>query len=67
MIGLCSALSTQAPSQSSCTGHTRAQVAPIRLDSRIVRAEPMRLPVEIFLMKPGMLMCVGQACVQGAS
>ncbi len=66
-MGLCSAPSTQAPSHSSCTGQTRAQVAPRRLDSRIVRADPRKLCVLIFLMNFGMSMCVGQAWVQGAS
>ena len=66
-IGLCSAPSTHAPSHSSCTGHTRAQVAPNKFESRMVRAEPRRIPVEIFLMNFGISMCVGQACVQGAS
>ena len=66
-IGLCSAPSTHAPSHSSCTGHTRAQVAPNKFESRMVRAEPRRFPVEIFLMNFGISMCVGQACVQGAS
>src|SRR5260370_35008915 len=66
-IGLCSAPSTQAPSHNSCTGHTRAQVAPNKFDSRMVRAEPRRFPVEIFLMNFGISMCVGEASVQGAS
>ncbi len=43
MMGLCSAPRTQAPSQSSWTGHTRAQVAPSRFDSRIVCAEPVHV------------------------
>src|SRR6202045_3602695 len=66
-MGLCSEPSTHAPSHNSCTGHTRAQVAPSKLDSRMVRAEPGKLPVEIFLMNLGMSIWVGQACVQGAS
>jgi hypothetical protein len=33
----------------------------------MVMAEPRRLPVEIFLMKRGTSMWVGQAAVQGAS
>src|SRR3989442_289558 len=65
-MGLCSAPRTQAPSHNSCTGHTRAQVAPSKLDSRMVRAEPRKFSVAIFLMNFGMSMCVGQACVQGA-
>ena len=35
--------------------------------SRIVRAEPRKFPVAIFLMNRGTSMCVGQAAVQGAS
>src|SRR5260370_27899080 len=66
-IGLCSAPSTQAPSHNSCTGHPRAQVAPSRLDSRMARAEPRKFCVAIFLMNFGISMCVGQACVHGAS
>src|SRR5215510_2488747 len=37
------------------------------LASRMVRAEPRRLPCAIFLMKRGTSMCVGQAAMQGAS
>src|SRR5580698_11085438 len=37
------------------------------LASRITRAEPRKLSVEIFLMKDGTSMWVGQAKVQGAS
>src|ERR1700693_5506224 len=66
-IGLCSEPRTQAPSHNSWTGQTRAHVAPSKLDSRIVRADPSRFPVEIFLMNFGMSICVGQAWVQGAS
>ena len=64
---LCSWFSTQAPSQSASTGQTRAQEWPSTFASRIVRAEPFRLPVVIFRMKPGMSMAVGQAWMQGAS
>lgn len=35
--------------------------------SRIVRAEPIKLPLAIFLMNFGTSMCVGHACVHGAS
>ncbi len=59
--------STHAPSQSTPTGQTREQLAPSTLDSRIVRADPGRLPLAIFLMKRGTSMCVGHACMQGAS
>ena len=58
---------TQAPSHNTSTGQTRAQLAPRMLASRIVRAEPRRLPEEIFLMNFGTSMCVGQAAAQGAS
>src|SRR5580704_1038633 len=58
---------TQAPSQSTSTGHTRAQLAPRMLASRIVIAEPRRLPEAIFLMKRGTSMWVGQAPAHGAS
>ena len=58
---------TQAPSQSTCVGQTRAQLAPSTLASRIVRAAPVRLSVAIFLMKAGTSMPVGQAAMQGAS
>src|SRR5580658_5283383 len=34
---------------------------------RITRADPRKLFVEIFLMKAGTSICVGQAIVQGAS
>ncbi len=37
------------------------------LASRMVSAEPRRLPLAIFLMKRGTSMCVGQAAVHGAS
>ena len=33
--------------------------------SKITLAEPARLPEEIFLMKAGTSMCVGQAVVHG--
>jgi hypothetical protein len=33
----------------------------------MVMAEPPRFPLEIFLMKPGTSMWVGQALAQGAS
>jgi hypothetical protein len=58
---------TQAPSQSTSTGQTRAQLAPRMFASSMVMAEPRRLPLEIFLMKRGTSMWVGQAAVQGAS
>jgi hypothetical protein len=37
------------------------------LASRMVFAEPSRLPLAIFLMNFGTSMCVGQACMHGAS
>jgi hypothetical protein len=37
------------------------------LASRIVRADPVRLPVAIFLMNDGMSMAVGHARMHGAS
>ena len=43
------------------------QLAPRMLASRMVRAEPARFPLAIFLMKAGTSMCVGQAPVHGAS
>jgi len=43
---LCSA-PTRIPSAQLRTGHTRAQVAPSKFDSRIVRAEPRRFSVPI--------------------
>src|SRR5260370_35085059 len=58
---------TQEPSQSTSTGHTREQLRPRILASRMVCAEPRRLPVEIFLIKRGTSMWVGQAAVHGAS
>src|ERR1039457_1406926 len=58
---------THAPSQRTSTGQTREQLRPRILDSRMVVAEPRRLRVEIFLMKRGTSICVGQATVQGAS
>src|SRR5579871_844976 len=58
---------TQEPSHKTSTGQTREQLRPRILESRIVSAEPRRLPVEIFLMKRGTSMWVGQAPVQGAS
>jgi hypothetical protein len=35
--------------------------------SKIVRAEPLTLPVAILRMNCGMSMCVGQAFMHGAS
>src|SRR5262245_50804017 len=58
---------TQAPSQSTSTGQTRAQLAPSGLASRITRAAPRTFSLRIFWMKLGMSMCVGQAVMQGAS
>src|SRR5437899_8545850 len=58
---------THAPSQSTSTGHTREQLRPRMLASRMVAAEPRRLPVEIFLMNRGTSMWVGQAAAHGAS
>jgi hypothetical protein len=59
--------STHAPSHKTSTGQTRAQVAPMGLASKMTRAEPWRFPDAIFLMNAGTSMCVGQACVHGAS
>ena len=50
-----------------CTGHTRAQLAARIFASRMVLAEPARLLLAIFLIKPGTSICVGQAVVHGAS
>src|SRR5664279_2743587 len=58
---------TQAPSQSTSTGHAREQLPPSMLASRMRNAEPRRLPVAMRLMNPGTSMCVGQAVVHGAS
>src|SRR5258708_14943257 len=58
---------TQAPSQSTSTGHTLEQLSPSTLESSIVSAEPCKLPLEIFLMNRGTSMCVGHAAVHGAS
>src|SRR5688572_26302459 len=58
---------TQLPSQSTSTGHTREQLRPRMLESRIVLAEPRRLALAIFLMNRGTSMWVGQAAVHGAS
>src|SRR5271155_1771563 len=58
---------TQAPSQSTSVGQTRPQLCPRMLASRITRAEPRRLSVEIFFMNEGTSMWVGHAMVQGAS
>src|ERR1700727_2249245 len=58
---------TQAPSHNTSTGQARAQLAPRMLASRMVRAEPARLPVAIFLMKRGTSMWVGHAVAHGAS
>src|SRR5580704_16516115 len=63
----CFSCITQAPSQRTSVGHTRPQLWPRIFAERILRAEPRRLPVEIFLMKAGTSMCVGQAFVHGAS
>src|ERR1700679_690243 len=58
---------TQAPSHSTSTGQARAQLAPRILASRMVRADPARLPLAIFLMNFGTSICVGHAVAQGAS
>src|ERR1700722_19795039 len=58
---------THAPSQRTSVGQTRPQLCPRILAERTTRAEPRRLPLEIFLMKAGTSMWVGQAIVQGAS
>src|SRR4029079_6825926 len=58
---------TQAPSQRTSVGQTRAQLAPRMFAVRIVRAAPVTLPVMIFLMNAGISMPVGQAVMQGAS
>ena len=58
---------TQAPSQRSSTGHAFAHVRGTQFDSKIVFADPKRFPVEIFLMKAEIFICVGHAFVQGES
>ncbi len=58
---------THSPSHKTSVGQTRAQEAPSTFASKIVRAEPRKFPVAIFLMKPGTSMCVGQARMHGAS
>ncbi len=40
---------------------------PRMFESKMVRAEPRRLPVAIFRMNSGMLIPVGQAPMHGAS
>ena len=60
-------LRTQACSHSTSVGQTRAHMPPMMFSLRMVWAEPLRLPLRIFWMKPGMSMPVGQAVVQGAS
>ena len=66
-IGLWSGLKTQAPSQSSSVGQTRAQLAPTGFASMIVRALPKRSPVAIRPMKRGTSIAVGHARMHGAS
>ena len=48
-------------------GQTLAQLAPSTFASRIVRAAPVRLSVEILRMKVGTSMPVGQAVLHGAA
>ena len=68
VTGLCSwAVRTQACSHRISVGHTRAQVPPMMLSSRIVTAAPLTLSVAIFRMKLGMSIPVGHASMQGAS
>ena len=67
-IGLCSsAVCTQARSHSSSVGQTRAQLPPRMFASRMVWAEPRKLPVAILRMNEGTSIPVGQASTQGAS
>src|SRR5437879_12134303 len=58
---------TQAPSHSALAGHNWAQLSPRIFASRIIRAEPCRLPLRICCMKPGTSMRAGQASMQGLS
>src|SRR5579871_3445335 len=58
---------THAPSHSTSVGHTRPQLCPKMLASKITRAAPRTFPVMMRLMNPGTSIRVGQACVQGAS
>ncbi|MDT4815426.1 hypothetical protein FQZ97_484540 [compost metagenome] len=60
-------LRTQACSQSTSVGQTRAHMPPSGFSSRMVRAAPRRLPSAMRRMKVGMSMPVGQAVWQGAS
>ena len=68
LTGLPSACSrTQASSQSSSVGQTRAHMPPRMFACRIVSAAPMSFPFAICRMNSGMSIEVGQACTQGAS
>src|SRR2546425_2417834 len=58
---------TQAPSHSALAGHNWAQLSPRIFASRIIRAEPCRLPLRICCMKPGTSMRAGHASMQGLS
>src|SRR5882724_6515405 len=60
-------LSTQAPSHKTDVGQTRAQLWPRILASKMVLAEPRRLPVRIWRINWGTSIPVGQAFMQGAS
>ena len=57
--------STQALSHSTSTGHTRAQVAPSRLSSKIVLAAASGLPSAISRTKRGTSTPTGQAAAHG--
>ena len=66
--GLPSAISrTQASSQSSSVGQTRAHMPPRMFWSKIVRAAASGTPDWISRMNSGMSIVVGQAVAQGAS
>ena len=60
-------LRTQACSQSTSVGHTRAHMPPSGFDSRMVLAAPRMLSCAMRAMKLGTSMLVGQAVAQGAS
>src|SRR6202165_6016077 len=58
---------THAPSHNTSVGHTRPQLSPRMLASRITRAAPRTFAVMMRLMNPGTSIRVGQAIVHGAS
>ena len=60
-------LRTQTASHRFSVGQTRAHIPPKGLLSKMVWAEPRRLPSAMRLMKEGTSMLVGQAVAQGAS